>query len=479
MRRFNKSKAAAFLGVASLTVAMCSADTFVDTIGNGSKLGLGKELARSLSIGYSEYPWSGDFTGVRPTNGSQPANPLAYTYTDHQSSVWGVTHRGTTGVKSAQILVGNQPTESAGRYAGWIVQPIKPAASGFVTGLDFVAEYRTPAFHVPEFFGGPVRSAKAYIGLIDAPTTGTALPSNLWSSSAPVEVDLANCNVGKMVHANVNKPVTAGSTYWVVIAPESHFPGDCSTDVLDYANIAWAYRKTASDIDKALTPLYSGANGVGDFVPVPNTVLGIRVTGLAQQPQSMTVADARNAEDGTPVSLAGVAITAKTGAIGPDFFYVEQPDRAAGLRVVGTTGLPVGERVTVIGTMTTVGLERAVITLVDVSSTGENSALPAVGMSSQTIGGRTSGKLIGPDGGTGVNNVGLLVRAWGKVTPGTGNEFTIADGAGSGVLCRAASGITVPTTGYVSVGGIATVEQAGSVKRSVVLIRDQQDIKAY
>ena len=84
-------------------------------------------------------------------------------------------------------------------------------------------------------------------------------------------------------------------------------------------------------------------------------------------------------------------------------FYVEDPTRPAGIRVIGTTSLPVGQNVTVVGTMTTLSPsnERA-IQLISISANAGENPLGALFATGKGI------KL-------GINTTGLWMKTTGKI----------------------------------------------------------------
>lgn len=455
MTRLNIAKAVAFLGVAGLAILQCAADTLVDTIGNGANYQIGKSLSRQISLGYDAYAFSGDFTGVRPFLGTTPVGG-AFNYTFNvapkswdagsQGAVWNVTHRGTTGVTTAQVLVNNVP--SVGQYAAWVAQPFTPAASGMVSAVNFIAEYRTPAWYVPTFYGGVARPSTAYVGILDAqPAVGDTLPAS---------VDLANCKTGTVVNVNVSKSVTAGQTYWLVIGPQATLTGQMDAGVLDYANLNWAWRTVASDIAKAGVPLYNGTNGAGDYVAMKSSVLGFRIIGAS--PQATTVANAKTLADGTLVSIAdGAYISAKSNPDG--LFYIEQTDRMAGIRVIGNAGLPVGEKVSLTGTITTVGAEKAITLSGSVTDLSASAAIAPYGMTSTSVGT--------------LNSTGLVVKVWGSVKNAAGSEFDLVDGANTaGVHVRIIdSTVALPGNGsYVSATGPASKEDTTKVLATSIFV---------
>lgn len=454
MKCMNIAKAVAFLGIAGLAVSHCAADTFVNTIGDGSKYQVNGEISRPVSIGYDKYAWSGDLTGSRPTGlfATDTSSAAVWSYANStQTAAWGTTQYGTTGVPGAQILVATTGSDGkavsvavtgTGRpYAGWVVQPFTPTTGGTAQNVSFIAQFRTPAWYIPTIFGGPARPSTAYVGIIDAPTDGK-LPVNLWSLTSPSAVDLSSAKVGKIVSATVSKQLTANSKYWVVIAPQSSAPQMFGTSVLDYANLNWAWASTfGSSMPCAL---YSGDNG-STLVPLTKSVLGIQVTGTVQAPATpATVASAKGMADGTLVTIQdGAYLSAKSNPDG--LFYLETADRLTGLRIIGNAGtIALNNKVGVVGNVTTVGAEKAITLSSAPTDLSAPSEIRALGMASTSVG------LL--------NNVGLVVRVWGKVQNGSGSTFTLIDGTGTGVQCSIIdSSISLPADGsYIGITGVSS-----------------------
>ncbi len=196
-------------------------------------------------------------------------------------------------------------------------------------------------------------------------------------------------------------------------------------------------------------------------------MLGFRLRGEEPVPPiETTIGNAKSMPNGIRVSISNAALTAKTGAVGPGFFYIESTDRTAGIRVIGETQYPVGRLLKVTGTLTKIGNERA-IQLEALSSDGIDNPVSPIFMVIRSVGGSALA------GSAGLNNVGLLVKVVGEVVSSEGISFIIKDGYGN-LTCRIAEGITGPTPGsFVAVTGIISLED----ESPVILVRSQQDIQ--
>lgn len=148
---------------------------------------------------------------------------------------------------------------------------------------------------------------------------------------------------------------------------------------------------------------------------------------------------AKTLADNASAVVAGV-VTARFPVGEPqDRFYIEDTRRTAGLGIASTTAVSLGDEVLVYGRMSTSGGERIMAaTSVAVARTGQS--IPRrLGMINEDAGGGKFGRqpavvrATSADGyAYGLSNIGLLVRACGKVTHVDPNAafFYIDDGSG-------------------------------------------------
>jgi len=145
---------------------------------------------------------------------------------------------------------------------------------------------------------------------------------------------------------------------------------------------------------------------------------------------SMTPSAARDLADGQTAVAEAVVSTVFPLA---GELYLEGTDRACGLRVkLGSVLPPVGQQVAVTGTMQTDALTRErYLQAESWRRTGDNPGIRPLAIRAASLGGAPLGLQGGPAGGTGLNNVGLLVRVEGKALPGgDGAAFlTLNDGS--------------------------------------------------
>ena len=187
----------------------------------------------------------------------------------------------------------------------------------------------------------------------------------------------------------------------------------------------------------------------------------------------------KNLPDGSTSGVCGVVVS----AVLPDGFYVQNTARTCGIRVVGTQNASVGSIVRVFGEMSTVGGERvlrnAIVTVVDTGAAPKPLAL-----TNKAIGGAAiPPRIPGVVDGIGPNNVGLLIKTWGKVVEVGTNEFWIDDGThreaaeGHRGVKVLALGIPLPSVNsLVAVTGISSTESVNGLIYPVVRPRSESDV---
>lgn len=168
-------------------------------------------------------------------------------------------------------------------------------------------------------------------------------------------------------------------------------------------------------------------------------------------------------EDGD--ACAGCYRCVVTYASFPDFFYVQEEDRSAGIRVEKAAhGQTVGTRITLLGTMMTNSYDERYIELAAVCPAGTGSAAPLT-MVGRAVGGGDLYPWRFPYGGGqrgiteafGLNNIGLLIRTWGRVTEASTGGFRIDIGGGQIAEVVAREPLTVPEVGsLVMVTGVCS-----------------------
>ncbi|MDH7482938.1 MAG: family 10 glycosylhydrolase [Armatimonadota bacterium] len=187
----------------------------------------------------------------------------------------------------------------------------------------------------------------------------------------------------------------------------------------------------------------------------------------------------KDTSDNVTVQLKKVIVTAGSDQFS-GCFYIEDKDRSSGIKVQTTDTVSEGSLVSITGTMATNTLGERYIKNPKIRIISTGNQLPApLALLTKAVGGGdwyynpTTGRgQQGVNGGVGLNNVGLLVRVFGKVTRVNTTEkwFYIDDGCGlndgSGniglkVKCyelATGNNITLPAlNSYVQVTGIVSI----------------------
>ncbi|BCW97410.1 MAG: hypothetical protein KatS3mg024_0237 [Armatimonadota bacterium] len=207
-------------------------------------------------------------------------------------------------------------------------------------------------------------------------------------------------------------------------------------------------------------------------------------------PRPQRCTDVRMLPNGTWTMLRGKVVSGIFSSDG--CIYVQEEDRAGGLRVAGTfPPLSVGSRVDISGTMETVlvgGIpsERQ-LRLDTITLTGSGPSPVPLHMRTSTVGGAAVPPYIpGVRDGKGVNSMGLLVRVSGRVTAVVGQYFYVDDGEAVpdisgrvGVMVRWPFGTPTVSAGQmVTVSGVVTgsIPTGWSTNRRLLFMRSAQDL---
>jgi len=200
--------------------------------------------------------------------------------------------------------------------------------------------------------------------------------------------------------------------------------------------------------------------------------------------EAVTVGSLKSRGDDAQVSLDMKVVTASFA----NALYIQEPDSWSGIKVTWAGAVAEGRAVRLVGNMKSESSGERYIEVDDLLDK-PGSLVKPVALPTRYLGGEaflTSGGSGQPgvEFGWGLNNIGLLVTVWGKVTAHVGETALINDGSGitdpSGhpgirVLC---SGLTKPSVGsFVTVTGISVVTLDGSTVLRAVRPRRQADIR--
>jgi hypothetical protein len=209
------------------------------------------------------------------------------------------------------------------------------------------------------------------------------------------------------------------------------------------------------------------AVGLMSGIPISDDPVIALVDVLVPSPPIATL---KSVGDGQDVLLEGKLVTAGNATF-PGFFYLEDENRASGIRVVATTPVWTNDIVHVSGTLdTNEDGERCILAdAIGKADCPGNAPLP-LGMRCCDVGGGALGLWAGGvKGGFGTNNVGLLIRVWGRVVAIGAGCFYLQDGSNmadgpSGLKVVGAVPVpagTDPIGRYVAVTGISSCYKFG------------------
>lgn len=197
------------------------------------------------------------------------------------------------------------------------------------------------------------------------------------------------------------------------------------------------------------------------------------------------ISTAKGLSDGVTAALDGI-VTARFPVGGTQSqIYIEDANRVSGIAISTTTAVNVGDEVQCQGTMTTTSGERVLTAASVVTVQSPGSPPKKLGVNNRALGGGQFGlqpavlnRSSVSEHAKGPNNIGLLVRMWGKLTylDPAGAFFylddgsAISDGFGQTGIRVACSNLPVPTSGAnVTVTGISCATQINS--KTVRLLR--------
>lgn len=158
-------------------------------------------------------------------------------------------------------------------------------------------------------------------------------------------------------------------------------------------------------------------------------------------PPATSIGALRSSPAGTEAQLTGKVVTAGSSMI-PNMAYIEEPDRACGIGIYYSSGVPsgfaLGDRVNVTGTL---GYRNGepIITGATMTKASTGAQVGPLGLTGKSA----------SDGASGIA-CGLLVKVWGKVTEVGWDYFYLDDGSGLLDSTGIAAGIRISTPTTVS-----------------------------
>ncbi len=189
--------------------------------------------------------------------------------------------------------------------------------------------------------------------------------------------------------------------------------------------------------------------------------------GQVQTAPRGTIAWVKTFPDGTqlPAGLASEVVSASFSGIG--CFYIQDPGRCSGIQVDTDlqTWPPPGQMVSIAaGQVSTAYNQRVISVLAGDITFGDTGPLGPLGMNNRMVAGGAFNVLT-PGvtdstgrGALGLNNVGLLVKTWGRVTDVEADHLIVTDGSrGAGIWVDLTQGSGNPIVPGLQVGDIAAV----------------------
>lgn len=198
-----------------------------------------------------------------------------------------------------------------------------------------------------------------------------------------------------------------------------------------------------------------------------------------------SIKDALGQADGSVIKLSNVVVTVGNGTLLNNVIYVEEEARTAGVAVQSSpmlTQVTEGQRIEVTGTLDKSGPQPIIralnVKLVGGSGGGfaDETPLKPLGTPNKSAAGEV-----------GLDNTGMLVTIWGKVTAVDSSYFCVDDGSGrtdgmghAGIpvlISEQTTPITTPTESYVAVTGVLGKKDLGGGAVTVIRPRAQTDIR--
>ncbi len=326
------------------------------------------------------------------------------------------------------------------------------------------------------------RTAKAFNGSLDSSPTAAAtkwtlsvppsksnVTSNRAEGSTSASPDITFTAVGGFKSGTLAKYLYAWDT-----SPTHTWTG--SEEVWDSGDLI---------LEAPATGQYylhvKGYNGEN----VENGTLNLGPYGYQATPEANKISDLWPLEDGEVRWLHGKIVTAKVAG----GFYMEEPNRTAGVLVVSSASVQPGDVVNVEGTLglTESGSQR-LLTASYVEKTGAANVPGALFMVTKSVGGNSPSDFTpGSTLTSGLYNAGLLARLSGQVVSRDISDpqnkvFYLDDGCkigdgngGYGILVRCGY-VTPPASGMVAVTGIITLEPIGKNYVPALVIRGASDL---
>ena len=303
---------------------------------------------------------------------------------------------------------------------------------------------------------------------LNMPGSGLTVVNNIITGMKIAGINSVSSGVVDVVHNN-NLFYNNAADYGIGI---SEGPGEINADpaFVDAVGHNYHLQTGSPAIDAGVdvgTSYFGSAPDLGAYEYAPEVSLD-------------KIGDAKKQPDGVKVTITQPkAVTVGSSTFIDGDYYVEEPDRASGIKITpepGVSAAALGDRITFAGTLDTDDSGERVIRVSSILSKTSGDVIRPLGMTGKAI------------SGVGLQPSGLLVRIWGWVTDiaNDGKSFYINDGSskqGPGVKV-VMDGTIIPfkqgpgADNFVGITGIAGPVDSSTGAIKYIRVRSDSDMSS-
>lgn len=252
-------------------------------------------------------------------------------------------------------------------------------------------------------------------------TTGGYAPGTAQAPSIVPAADRAVTAADSVVAAGSPTSVTVQSTEIGVLYQLRNSAGN--------VNVGSPQPGTGGSVTLYTAPLSETTTfnvlAISSTNPTVTSQLAAQVTVTVATPVG-TIAEAKGRPDGDVIQLSGKVVSASL----PSVYWIEEEDRSSGIRVESALAPAMGTRMVVTGALATTAGERRIVPVSETAGASAGKIAPVAMVGKALGGGPLGAHSQGVHGGSGPNNIGLLVRTWGRITAMGEGYYYIDDGSG-------------------------------------------------
>lgn len=197
---------------------------------------------------------------------------------------------------------------------------------------------------------------------------------------------------------------------------------------------------------------------------------------LAELPTG-TIQALKALPNNTEVALYGRVATIADGGGSGGNFYVEEQDRVSAVRVAWTAVVPLGNTVDLAGALGIAATGERQIVASTVQSASGGAVPRPLCLRLSALGGANLNFLTFGTGNGGPNNVGLLVRTFGKVTQIGSGYLKVDDGCGRQINVYTSAAASKGD--YIGATGVVVLKGSGSGRYPVIVTRIASDVTKF